>query len=285
MSFGKKVRRTLFGEEPRVSDAEKEAADELRRVRGTGGTPGGPSPGGAAPGASPPGPAPGAGPAPPPGPSPGPPSSGPPPGRPEPGGAPPPPPGPGPSEPPGGPVPEGSGFSGSPGGGAGAAAGAAPGAELHQMTPEEEREAVTEIALQDHGGYLGGFAQEGGLEVDPAESEAMRDRALAQYLQRKEEFDRYREREAQRLAEEEAQQAFDADDGEADEPEEPAAEADAEDVEEKLSTVPGLGPAKMEALLREFGSLEELEEADEEDLVQVTGIGQQLAKGIVRALR
>jgi DNA integrity scanning protein DisA with diadenylate cyclase activity len=154
------------------------------------------------------------------------------------------------------------------------------------MTPEEEREAVTEIALQDHGGYLGGFAQEGGLQVDPAESEAMRDRALAQYLQRKEEFDRFREREAQRLAEQQAQEADEEDDADAvgdaalGEP-----DAAAVDVEERLSEVPGLGPAKMNALLQEFGSLEDLEQADEDDLVQVTGIGQQLAKGIVRALR
>lgn len=151
------------------------------------------------------------------------------------------------------------------------------------------------MALEDLGGPAG---HGGGLQVDPNEAETMRDRALAQYLQRKEEFDRFREREAQRQAEQQPET-------QADEPppapkaaRQTGARAQARStekkakpgsggdgtVEERLAEVPGLGPAKITALLREFGSLEELEQAGEDDLVQVTGIGQQLAREIVRTL-
>ena len=42
---------------------------------------------------------------------------------------------------------------------------------------------------------------------------------------------------------------------------------------------------KLEALLNEFDSIETLEQASEDELVQVDGIGQRLAAKIVRALQ
>lgn len=143
------------------------------------------------------------------------------------------------------------------------------------MTPEEERQALNEMALEDHGGF---FAQQGGLQVDPAEAEAMRDRALAQYLQRQEDFDRFRQQEAERKSWEQTVEVEL-------EPEPEPEPDDVDDIEERLAAVPGLGPAKIKALLQEFDSLQELQQADEEDLVAVNGIGERLATEIVRALR
>lgn len=327
MSFGKRLRQALGGEDPRASDAQKEAADELRRVQSSA-RPGGPGPGGPPAG----GPSPG-GPASPPGPSQGP-AGGPPP-RPN---SPPPPspsarsgpasrPGPAPSPPPpssepdpppppvgrdpepsASPAPEGPGIrsgAGAPSGPSAPSGGAAPPAfaapsSAQELTPDEERQALNEMALEDLGGPA---ADGGGLQVNPAEAEAMRDRALAQYMQRKEEFDRLRQRQAQRQAQEQPEPQAD----------EPAAAPQAsghaasrsqsrtqartrtgdagpvqpgsESVEDKLADIPGLGPAKIRALLKEFTSFEELQQAGEEDLVQVTGIGQQLAREIVRNIR
>lgn len=156
------------------------------------------------------------------------------------------------------------------------------------------------MALEDLGGPA---ADGGGLQVNPVEAEAMRDRALAQYMQRKEEFDRLRQRQAQRQAQQEAEPQAD---GPASPPQvqrqAPArpqpgtrdrtttedtgsVQPEEESVEDKLAEVPGLGPAKIRALLKEFTSFEELQQAGEEDLVQVTGIGQQLAREIVRNIR
>lgn len=334
MSFGKKLRQALGGEDPRAADAQKEAADELRRVQSSS-RPGGPAAGGPGPGgpASPSGPGqgptgPASGPAsppaggpptrpnPPPSPSPSgrsaPPPSGPgtapsspsAPSEPDP---PPPPVGRGP-KPSASPAPEGPGIrsgAGAPSAPSGPSGGAAPPpfaapSSGQELTPDEERQALNEMALEDLGGPA---ADGGGLQVNPVEAEAMRDRALAQYMQRKEEFDRLRQRQAQRQAQAQPEP-------QADEPT-PAPQArrqaaprsqsrtqartrteDAEpiqpeggSVEDKLGDIPGLGPAKIRALLKEFTSFEELQQAGEEDLVQVTGIGQQLAREIVRNIR
>lgn len=332
MSFGKKLRQALGGDDPRAADAQKEAADELRRVQSSsrpGGPPaGGPSPGGPA---SPSGPAgPGSGPAsppsggPPPRPNP-PPSpspsgrSAPPPSRP--GAAPSPPPAssePGPPPPPVGrgpepsasPAPEGPGIrsgAGAPSAPSAPSGGAAPPpfaapSSGQELTPDEERQALNEMALEDLGGPA---AHGGGLQVNPVEAEAMRDRALAQYMQRKEEFDRLRQRQAQRQAEDQPQPQTEVPDpgsqtqtqGQVAPRSQPRAQArtrtedaeavqpDSESVEDKLADIPGLGPAKIRALLKEFTSFEALQQAGEEDLVQVTGIGQQLAREIVRNIR
>lgn len=339
MSFSKRLLRALGGDDPRASDAQKEAADELRRVQssarpggpppggpgagspGPGGPgPSGPSPGGPGPGSSagpgPSGPAPGPSRSPSPAPSPRPssgPSGAPPSGRsPRPpsdaGGPPPPspspPPGPDPS---GSPTPEGPGIRSGAGASSGGAAPppfVAPGSTDQGLTPEEERQALNEMALEDLGGPA---AHGGGLQVNPAEAEAMRDRALAQYMQRKEEFDRFREREAQRQV---AQQPESSAEASAPQPTarrqagsrpQPGSQARSTakkaesgqpeqatgggSIEEQLAEVPGLGPAKIRALHKEFGSLEELQQAGEEDLLEVTGIGQQLAREILRALR
>lgn len=164
------------------------------------------------------------------------------------------------------------------------------------------------MALEDLGGPA---AHGGGLQVNPVEAEAMRDRALAQYMQRKEEFDRLRQRQAERQARDQPEpepepQAEPQADGPAVGPQaqrkaaaRPQSRTQArtttedagpvqpeeESVEAKLADVPGLGPAKIRALLKEFTSFEELRQAGEEDLVQVTGIGQQLAREIVRNIR
>lgn len=48
-------------------------------------------------------------------------------------------------------------------------------------------------------------------------------------------------------------------------------------VKSALDTVPGLGPAKREALIKHFGSLKRLTEASQEQLREVPGIGLAMA--------
>ncbi|MCL2802441.1 MAG: excinuclease ABC subunit UvrC [Micrococcales bacterium] len=52
-----------------------------------------------------------------------------------------------------------------------------------------------------------------------------------------------------------------------------------------LSEIPGLGPAKQQALLRHFGSLKQIRAAQAADLTQVPGIGPKLAATICHHLR
>jgi ABC-type glutathione transport system ATPase component len=52
-----------------------------------------------------------------------------------------------------------------------------------------------------------------------------------------------------------------------------------------LPYVPGLGPAKQDALLRAFGTLEALRQATLEDLVRVPGVGRSTARRLQEALR
>lgn len=294
MSFTKRLRQVMGGEDPRAADVQREAAEELRRARGPASGPGGGGPS-SAPGAAA---RPSAGPPP----APGPPGSGPP-SAPGPSGSGPPR-APGPSSPSPSPAPEsgsggpevspppeapagpsaGPGGSGGPGGGA-APPFAAP-SSGEPATPEEERQALNEMALEDLGGPA---AAGGGLQVDPAEAEAMRDRALAQYLQRKEEFDRFREREARRSGGERAQPQQAAAPSQRSQPQpaqpqQPEEDPELDELQQRLGDLPGLTRTKMEALLNEFDSVEALEQAGEDEIFQVDGIGQRLAGKIVRAL-
>ena len=47
-----------------------------------------------------------------------------------------------------------------------------------------------------------------------------------------------------------------------------------------LDAVPGLGPAKREALIKHFGSLKKLKAASADELTQVQGVGPSLASKI-----
>ncbi|MBX6385357.1 MAG: excinuclease ABC subunit UvrC [Microbispora sp.] len=55
--------------------------------------------------------------------------------------------------------------------------------------------------------------------------------------------------------------------------------------ESALDHVPGLGPARRQALLRHFGSVKRLSEASVEEIREVPGIGRATAEAIVAALR
>ena len=51
-----------------------------------------------------------------------------------------------------------------------------------------------------------------------------------------------------------------------------------------LDGVPGLGPARQAALLREFGSVKRIRQADVDDITRVKGIGPALADSILARL-
>lgn len=51
-----------------------------------------------------------------------------------------------------------------------------------------------------------------------------------------------------------------------------------------LDNIPGIGPQKKKALLKEFGSVKRIREADEKDLCRVKGINEKLAREIKRVL-
>jgi excinuclease ABC subunit C len=57
------------------------------------------------------------------------------------------------------------------------------------------------------------------------------------------------------------------------------------DISSVLSTVPGLGPSRVKQLLKHFGSVSRLREADAEAIAEVKGIGPSLAASIVTTLR
>ncbi|WP_157156128.1 excinuclease ABC subunit UvrC [Diaminobutyricimonas sp. LJ205] len=57
------------------------------------------------------------------------------------------------------------------------------------------------------------------------------------------------------------------------------------DINSVLSTVPGLGPSRVKQLLKHFGSVSRLREADAEAIAEVKGIGPSLAASIVTTLR
>jgi excinuclease ABC subunit C len=56
------------------------------------------------------------------------------------------------------------------------------------------------------------------------------------------------------------------------------------DVASQLSEIPGLGPARVKALLRHFGSVKRLRAAAPEEIAWVPGIGPALAAAIVGRL-
>jgi len=56
------------------------------------------------------------------------------------------------------------------------------------------------------------------------------------------------------------------------------------DISSVLSDVPGLGPSRVAELLKHFGSVSRLKAADAEAIMQVRGVGPQLARTIVAAL-
>ena len=51
-----------------------------------------------------------------------------------------------------------------------------------------------------------------------------------------------------------------------------------------LDSVPGLGPVRQKALLKHFGSLKRLKEAEEGEIAEVPGIGEVMAKQIFDSL-
>jgi excinuclease ABC subunit C len=53
-----------------------------------------------------------------------------------------------------------------------------------------------------------------------------------------------------------------------------------ETIKSALDKVPGIGPLKRNLLLKAFGSLEEIREASEEELIKVKGITENMAKMI-----
>jgi excinuclease ABC subunit C len=52
-----------------------------------------------------------------------------------------------------------------------------------------------------------------------------------------------------------------------------------------LDEIPGIGPAKRNALLEQFGSIDAIKETDVGGLVKVTGITKDLAEKILKHLR
>ncbi|HEX9064597.1 MAG TPA: helix-hairpin-helix domain-containing protein, partial [Streptosporangiaceae bacterium] len=52
-----------------------------------------------------------------------------------------------------------------------------------------------------------------------------------------------------------------------------------------LDDLPGLGPARKQALLKHFGSIKRLRQAGPEQIAEVDGFGPRLAEAVARALR
>ncbi|RFA14716.1 excinuclease ABC subunit C [Subtercola boreus] len=57
------------------------------------------------------------------------------------------------------------------------------------------------------------------------------------------------------------------------------------DITSVLSEIPGLGPARVKTLLKEFGSVSKLRQATPEEIAEVKGVGELLARTIHRQLR
>jgi excinuclease ABC subunit C len=58
-----------------------------------------------------------------------------------------------------------------------------------------------------------------------------------------------------------------------------------EQLDSTLLQIPGLGRKRVEALLTHFKNVEEIAEADEQDIAKIGGIGLKLAKTIKRFLK
>ena len=52
-----------------------------------------------------------------------------------------------------------------------------------------------------------------------------------------------------------------------------------------LSEIKGVGPAKQDALLKKFGSLEQMADASVEDIAEIKGVGEAVATEIKRVLQ
>jgi len=55
-------------------------------------------------------------------------------------------------------------------------------------------------------------------------------------------------------------------------------------VESELSTIPGLGPARRKALLKQFSSLKQIREASPEQIAALPGFGLELARRVIESL-
>lgn len=65
------------------------------------------------------------------------------------------------------------------------------GQQASRLTPDEEEEAITEMALLDHAKHRGGAPEDVYRpRMDPASAENMRNQALQEFFQRKAELDR-----------------------------------------------------------------------------------------------
>lgn len=158
-------------------------------------------------------------------------------------------------------------------------------------TPEEEREAITQMALEE-------LAAKGNIRssmaADATPPELLRDQALQEVLERGE---RLRQESARRLREQQAKREQRATKREEQAEQGKAApksaarrgparrgsapkQGDLDHARAVLEDVSGLGPARVEALLETFGGLETLRAADRDELTAVEGIGPALARKI-----
>lgn len=134
-------------------------------------------------------------------------------------------------------------------------------------TPDDERRAITGMALEDFAQARGSSGAELAARPDALTAEQMRDRALQEFLERRDRM--LREREAQQ-----ARQAAQA----------PSRRSTGKAAGEALSQVKGVGPAKQQAVLQRFPSLDEIKAASVEDLAEVKGVGPALASEIKNAV-
>ncbi|HWB73042.1 MAG TPA: helix-hairpin-helix domain-containing protein [Egibacteraceae bacterium] len=132
--------------------------------------------------------------------------------------------------------------------------------------PGEERRTLTGMGLQELAQSRWGSGAEVAAGPEELTAEQMRDRALQEFLERRDQM--LREREAQQ-----ARQAAQASSRKA-----------TGKAQEALSQVKGVGPAKQQAVLQRFQSLEEIKAASVEDLAEVKGVGPALATEIKNAV-
>lgn len=173
---------------------------------------------------------------------------------------------------PGGPPPA-SGPADSPGRSGGARGGAPAGppsgeplaAPGQERTAEEEREVVTDFAMQqlaESRGHAASVPLGGGM--DERSAEEMRDQALQEYMRKKEELERERAEKAERQRR--------------------AAEQAAAECAAVLEDVKGLKSETQERILKQFGSLKALQSATVEDLTEIEGVGKTTAQRIQQAV-
>lgn len=138
---------------------------------------------------------------------------------------------------------------------------AAPGQE---RSPEEEREVVTDFAMQQLAEDRGHAATVPLGGADTRSPEEMRDQALQQYMQKKEQFDRERQEKAERQRR--------------------AAERAAAEAAAALDEVKGLNSTTQERILEHYGSVQALQSASVEELTEIQGVGKATAQRIQEAV-